>query len=229
MQTSAKDVLETVYKDLKDKGYTQEKAARELGYATRQAVSAILSADKYMTRAQARRFGAAFGYYEPYLVSGEGTLAGPAPDQGTAFYVPQHALLLRPFDSLEDFDRAFDSFMQSMVAAYGANDIQRFLGSVIQYLNVMQDPIKSFNRTLLRYGDRPLSTNAEKTDPDRYDKAIEDVRNAVLKIQTRIQMEGKPLPAKEMIRLLQALDKDQERRREKKDVEFKLESPRLEK
>ena len=55
------------------------------------------------------------------------------------------------------------------------------------------------------------------------------VRNAVLKIQTRIQVEGKPLPAKEMIRILQALDKDQERRREKKDVEFKLESPRLEK
>ena len=55
------------------------------------------------------------------------------------------------------------------------------------------------------------------------------VRNAVLKIQTRIQMEGKPLPAKEMIRLLQALDRDQERRRERKDVEFKLESPRLEK
>ena len=55
------------------------------------------------------------------------------------------------------------------------------------------------------------------------------VRNAVLKIQTRIQVEGKPLPAKEMIRILQALDKDQERRREKKDVEFKLESSRLEK
>lgn len=55
------------------------------------------------------------------------------------------------------------------------------------------------------------------------------VRNAVLKTNTKLQLEGKPLPAKESIRILQALDKDRERRREKQDVEFKLESPRLEK
>lgn len=55
------------------------------------------------------------------------------------------------------------------------------------------------------------------------------VRNAVLKTNTKLQLEGKPLPTKESIRILQALDKDRERRREKQDVEFKLESPRLEK
>ena len=51
-------------------------------------------------------------------------------------------------------------------------------------------------------------------------------RNAILKINTRIQMEGKQLPAKEMIKMLQALDKDEERRREKNKVEFKLEPSR---
>jgi len=55
------------------------------------------------------------------------------------------------------------------------------------------------------------------------------VRYAVLKVNTKLQLEGKPLPAKELIRMLQALDKDQERRREKQGVEFKLESSRLEK
>ena len=55
------------------------------------------------------------------------------------------------------------------------------------------------------------------------------VRNAVLKADTKLKLEGKPLPAKELIRILQALDKDQERRREKQDVEFKLESVRQEK
>lgn len=49
------------------------------------------------------------------------------------------------------------------------------------------------------------------------------VRSAILKIHTKIQLENKPLPAKEMIRILKALDKDAERSREKRGAEFKLE------
>ena len=49
------------------------------------------------------------------------------------------------------------------------------------------------------------------------------VRNAVLKTQTRLQMETTMLPAKEMIRILQAMDKEEAKRLEKNDLKFKLE------
>ena len=49
-------------------------------------------------------------------------------------------------------------------------------------------------------------------------------RSAILKVHTRIRMENKPLPAKDVIRILQALDRDQERRQENsKDIDFKRE------
>ena len=49
-------------------------------------------------------------------------------------------------------------------------------------------------------------------------------RSAILKVHTRIRMEKQPLPAKEVIRILQALDRDQDRRQENnKDIDFKRE------
>jgi hypothetical protein len=55
------------------------------------------------------------------------------------------------------------------------------------------------------------------------------VRSAILKIHTRIQMEKQPLPAKEVIRILNALDRDQERQQENgKDIDFKRERSGLE-
>lgn len=49
------------------------------------------------------------------------------------------------------------------------------------------------------------------------------VRNAVLKTQTQLQMEDTMLPAAEMIRLLQAMDKEEAKRLEKNNIQFKLE------
>ena len=49
------------------------------------------------------------------------------------------------------------------------------------------------------------------------------VRNAVLKTQTRLQMEPAMLPAAEMVRILQAMDKEEAKRLEKNDLKFKLE------
>ena len=91
-----------------------------------------------------------------------------------------------------------------------------------------RDAERQFVLTLSREDKRSYNEFLRNFQQQGY-SSEQAVRNAVLKIQTRIQMEGKPLPAKEMIRILQALDRDQERRREKKDVEFKLESSRLEK
>ena len=54
------------------------------------------------------------------------------------------------------------------------------------------------------------------------------VRNAVLKVHTKIQMENQMPPDKEMIRMLKALDKDEERSLEKKGPEFKLERGKVE-
>lgn len=50
------------------------------------------------------------------------------------------------------------------------------------------------------------------------------VRGAVLKLHTYLQNREKMLPEKELIRLHQALDREELRRREKTDVQFKLKS-----
>jgi|GEM_PF-2006036 len=54
----------------------------------------------------------------------------------------------------------------------------------------------------------------------------ESVRNAVLKIHTQMKMESEIPPKKELVQILRALDKDEERRLEKNDIKFKLESGR---
>jgi len=187
MQTSAKEVLEAVSKDIKAKGYNQETAARELKYATRQAVSAVLSSGKYMTRSQARRFNQAFGYYEPFLVAGEGTLTGPADDDGTTYYLPQHALLLRPFDTVEEFDKAYTVFLQSMIATYGATDIQNFLKGTIRYIGMLDDPALDWaeSQQMVDMNGNPskydiFRSRAFKENPDLMKNRMEDLRKAVV-------------------------------------------------
>ncbi len=90
-----------------------------------------------------------------------------------------------------------------------------------------RDAERQFLLTLSREDKRSYNEFQRNFQQQGY-SSEQATRNAVLKIHTRIQMEGKPLPAKEMIRMLQALDKDEERRREKNKVEFKLESSRHE-
>ena len=89
-----------------------------------------------------------------------------------------------------------------------------------------RDAERQFVLTLSREDKRTYNEYLRNFQQQGY-SSEQAVRNAVLKIQTRLQLESKPLPAREMIRILQALDKDRERRREKKDVEFKLESSRV--
>ena len=201
MQTSAKEVLEAVSKDIKAKGYNQETAARELKYATRQAVSAVLSSGKYMTRSQARRFNQAFGYYEPFLVAGEGTLTGPADDDGTTYYLPQHALLLRPFDTPEEFDEAFTVFLQSMIATYGADDIQKFLKETIRYVGMLDDPALDWaeSQQIVDKNGNPSKFDifrsvAFKHNPDLVKNQMEGLRSVVVynlyNIYSRMVKEG---------------------------------------
>ncbi len=54
----------------------------------------------------------------------------------------------------------------------------------------------------------------------------EATRNAVLKIHTQMKMESKIPAKKELVQILKALDKDEERRLEKNDIKFKLEPNR---
>jgi len=180
MQSSAKEVLETVARDLKENGYTHETAAVRLGYATRQAVSAVLSAGKYMTRAQARRFNEAFEYYEPYLVSGEGSLFGPTYDDGTTFYLPQHALLLRPFDNVEKFQEATDVFLESMIATYGAAEIQQFLKLVIRYIGFLNDPAEAWAASqTTTSGNDTFGARHMKMFPDAIKNQMEGIKGVV--------------------------------------------------
>ena len=54
------------------------------------------------------------------------------------------------------------------------------------------------------------------------------VRSAILKIHTQVRMESDPPSKKELIQILTALDKDEDRRLEKNDIKFKLEPARVE-
>ena len=77
-------------------------------------------------------------------------------------------------------------------------------------LTLTRDHKRSYNEFLRDYQQQGYSSS-------------QAIRSAILKIHTRIQMDEKSIPAKEMIRLLQALDKEEERSLEKNDVDFKLE------
>lgn len=79
---SAADICRIVAKDLKQKGYTQAKAA-EIMQIDPKAVANQISGKRAFGKKAARRYALAFGYSEPFLLHGEGTLtgAGPQPKQ----------------------------------------------------------------------------------------------------------------------------------------------------
>lgn len=134
--TPPAEVLAAVLEDLKSKRLTQEEIAAKTGYKTRQAVSAILSSNKYMTKSQASRFSQAFGYYYDYLTSGIGSLMSPEEDNRPAVTVfPKMVLLLRPFDSIESFKEAFNTLLDSVLATYGEKTICRFLAGCLRYIS----------------------------------------------------------------------------------------------
>ncbi|MBQ3941298.1 MAG: hypothetical protein II676_00445 [Bacteroidales bacterium] len=181
MQTSAKEMLDQVARDLKSRGLTHTDVARDLNYKMRQTVGAILASDKYMNRAQAKRFSDKYGYYYNFLISGEGSLMGPTEEPGTTFYLPQHALLLRPFESQEAFNKAFDSFIRSMIAAYDANEIQRFLNETVQYIGLVNDPVGTYrNKPFSPDDPRWVWDTKLPNTPDYINRAIEDIRHSIL-------------------------------------------------
>ena len=53
------------------------------------------------------------------------------------------------------------------------------------------------------------------------------IRSAVLKMQTVMKMENKPIPVKEMVRMLEKLDREEKLHRDRNDVKFKLEGSTL--
>ena len=57
----------------------------------------------------------------------------------------------------------------------------------------------------------------------------QSIRSAVLKLHTRIKLEDKPLPVKELIAIMKALDQDEQRSLEKNNLKFKLERGSFEK
>ncbi len=147
MQTSAKEVLAQVARDLKSRGLTHEDIARDLKYKTRQSVGTILTSNRYMTQAQARRFSETYGYYYDFLVSGAGSLTGPAEDEGTTFFLPKYALLLTPFENYGKFQEAYEVLLRGMIASYGAKNVQRFLNGTIRYVSLLDNPEEEWARS----------------------------------------------------------------------------------
>ena len=72
------EVLRSVSFDFKRRGITHAEAAERLGFGSKQTVSNILAAKKYMSPSQALKFTEAFGYSQIYLMSGEGELLSRA-------------------------------------------------------------------------------------------------------------------------------------------------------
>lgn len=172
MQTPAKEMLAQVAQDLKARGLTHERVARDLNYKMRQSVGTILSSRKYMTPAQAKRFHEAYGYYEPFLTIGEGSLSGPVTEEDceTTFLLPQYVLLLRPVENYDEFQKAYEVLIRGMVASYGAQNIQRFLNDTIRYVSLLDNPEKEWARAQMfdNKGDvhAPHDTKIAKQDPD---------------------------------------------------------------
>lgn len=67
-------VLRSISLDFKRRGITHADAAEKLGFGSKQTVSNILAAKKYMSPSKALKFTETFGYSQTYLTSGEGEL-----------------------------------------------------------------------------------------------------------------------------------------------------------
>ena len=80
MKKTPKEVLASISDDLRKRGLTYADAAEKLGYKNKQTVANILSGNKYLIPAQARRFSEQFQYDEAFLLTGEGSLR-PALDR----------------------------------------------------------------------------------------------------------------------------------------------------
>lgn len=178
MQTSAREVLAQVAMDLRKRGLKHEDIARDLDYKTRQSIGTILTSDRYMTPAQARRFCKAYGYHYEFLVSGAGSLNGPEEDEGTTFLVPKYALLLRPFESYEKFEEAYEVLMRGLIASYGAQNVQRFLGDTIRYIAFVGNPEEEWAKTQQSVDKDgnvhdPRESKIAKMDPDYIQRNIE--------------------------------------------------------
>lgn len=102
----AADICRAVAKDLKQRGYTQAKAA-ELMQIDPKAVANQISGKRAFGKKAARRFAQAFGYSEAFLLHGEGTLMGtpneePAATEAVILTQAQFQQLIQRIASLEN-------------------------------------------------------------------------------------------------------------------------------
>lgn len=139
--TSPVEMLAIVLEDLKSQRLTQHDIAEKTGYKTRQAISTLLSSGKYMTQQQAERFAKAFGYYEGFLTTGTGSLRSPdeQEDEGASIVFPKLVLALKPYETEEEFKKAFNRLAESAFSVYGEDAVIRFLSTCIRYLSFFNE------------------------------------------------------------------------------------------
>ena len=142
--TSPKDVLAAVAKDLKSKHLSQQQIAEKTGYQSRQAISHILKSEKYMSDAQAKAFCGAFGYYDGFLLRGEGSLWSERPDPSLEPEIktvyPKMLYELPPFEDRNSFQEAFDSFLDGLILEFGAENIRKFIVQASRYIEFYLEP-----------------------------------------------------------------------------------------
>lgn len=101
---SAADICRIVAKDLKQRGYTHAKAA-EVMRIDAKAVANQISGKRAFGKKAARLYAQAFGYSEPFLLHGEGSLNGaPKEDERTEAVIltqTQYKELIQRISTLE--------------------------------------------------------------------------------------------------------------------------------
>lgn len=80
---SPEEVKKTVLEDIRSKGLKNADAAALLGIKA-QTFANIMSTKEYFKEPQVRRFVESFGYYEPFLLTGEGDLYAEGEDREMA-------------------------------------------------------------------------------------------------------------------------------------------------
>lgn len=186
---SASHVLETIKKDLDKKHITQIHAAKLLGYRSRQAISNMLNSGKYLSAAQARRYVKTFGYDYDFLTQGKGELypGGVHDSPKSRIVTPQMVFLLKPFPDEDSFELSFLAFLDSVLAAYGEDNVRKFLSIVVRFLPVYVEDFDSFlkglrRRSHLLHTTQPDSDSAaEYYNSEEYRTELETYKKHLLK------------------------------------------------
>lgn len=146
---SPEEVIQALKDDLERMNMTQTEIASFAGYKNRQSIAKLLSSYQYLTKSQAVRFKAAFGYSVDFLTEGIGTLFSTDMNRTV---VPKsvdawsNILKKIPTPASEDgFYQAIVSFIDSACEIYGPDFVAGFFAGCSRFINITLSRDKEAN------------------------------------------------------------------------------------